>query len=397
MPPIGKVPEKAPTNNGHVKRPSCLHLTQTQSQSSPGKKDTHEAGISPLVKYLSERMGSSMTGTDHVEIAPPDPDVGDDVVGSTAADAARVIDVIKFLLKGWIPFGMVTGVVAEPGVGKSAFTLWLARTVMIGCDWFNGTQGPTKPSKVLWCGTENDMAITLQRMRSWGIPLDRLVLPFSSPLNTIDLTVPDHLDRIEALVHRHRTLMVVVDSLRGGHDGDENSSRVGKVLQGLSTIAERTTAAVVIVHHTRKLTVDEEVTANSSRGSNAILAMMRSQIGIDKPDQENPWCRVRVLKENLGIRPKPVGFRVTSTGLEFGQAPERPKKEKRETKKDAACQWLLNNMVPGQAYAAKGMIERAEPFGHTAEALKRAREVLKVESKNESAGWMWFLPNPVEG
>ncbi|MGZ7274461.1 AAA family ATPase, partial [Streptococcus pyogenes] len=87
-------------------------------------------------------------------------------------------------------------------------------------------------------------------------------------------------------------------SLRGAHDGDENCSRVGKLVKRLVGLAERTGCAVVLIHHTRKLGQGEAVSANASRGSNAILAMVRSQIGIDKPDPKSDWCRVQMLKEN---------------------------------------------------------------------------------------------------
>jgi hypothetical protein len=291
---------------------------------------------------------------------------------------------------------MVTGIVAEPGDGKSAFALWMARTVMTGCDWFNGTKGPANPAYVLWCPTENDMAITLQRMRDWQIPMDRLVLPFKDdPLCPVNLTNAAHLELIEALVNRYRTPMVVIDSLRSGHDGDENNSRVGRVLQNLAVIAERTNAGMEVVHHTRKLMVDEEITANSCRGSNAILAMMRSQIGIDRPDPKSKWRRVRVLKENLGIAPPPIGFQVTATGLEFGPAPERPRKQ---TQKDDVEEWLQNRIKPGETYRASEVIAEAEQRGfHERTVRKAATERLGIDPKpvrqdGKIAGWEWRRP-----
>jgi RecA-family ATPase len=259
---------------------------------------------------LGQVLYSALKGTDDIVIG-SDAEATD-VEGATMADAAKLIASVLFLLKGWIPFGMITGIVAEPGNGKSAFSLWLARTIVTACMWFTGLRALPKPARVLWCGTENDLAITLDRMRKWGIPEHGIILPFKDdPLRPIVLTDDSHLERIESLVNRYKTPAVFIDSLRGGHDGDENNSQVGRVLQSLSAIAQRTGAAFIVVHHTRKLSVDEEVTANSSRGSNAILALMRSQIGIDRPDPESPWRRARVLKENLGLAPKPVGFRIT--------------------------------------------------------------------------------------
>jgi RecA-family ATPase len=225
-------------------------------------------------------------------------------------DAAKLIAGVKYLVRGWIPFGMVTGFIAEPGVGKSAFALWTARTIMTGDQWFTGAVGP-QPGSVLWCPTENDMAITKDRMEKWRIPFKRLRLPFDDPLASVDLLDVTHLERIESLICKYQTKAIFVDSLRGSHDGDENSSRVGKVLKNLAEIAERTSAAVIVVHHTRKLIEGEEVTANSSRGSNSILALFRSQLGFDKPDADSDWVRVRMLKQNLGLAPAPFGLRIT--------------------------------------------------------------------------------------
>jgi hypothetical protein len=355
-------------------------------------------GHPKLADRLRDPFGRIQTGTDEILIGSDlhllEEENGN-VQGATMADAAKLVAGVRYLVREWVPFGMVTGIVAEPGVGKSAFALHaIARPIVTGCQWFTGAKGPPKPGYVLWCPTENDMAITLQRMRDWGIPLDRIILPFKDdPLAAVNLTCDEDLEKVEALVNKYRTMAVVVDSLRGGHDGDENNSRVGRVVQSLASIAERTRAAVIVVHHTKKLMVDEEITANSSRGSNAILAMMRSQIGIDKPDLKSRWLRVRVLKENLGIAPRPIGFQVTSKGLEFGASPEKPRKQ---TEKDRAEVWLRDHMEPGHWYPSGELLEEAEQFGYSANAIQRAREAIGIVKpdhvRKTKDGWEWSLP-----
>lgn len=350
---------------------------------------------SSLGQYLA---AGKRTGTDAIEIgsALPVPR-GKELKSATMADAAKVVAGILYLLRQWIAFGMLTGVIAEPGIGKSAFVLFaLVRVVVTGCDWFNGMKGPIEPGDVLWCPTENDMAITIERMKNWGIPMERIRLPFADdPLAAVNLTNGKHLERIELLINHHQIKLVVIDSLRGGHGDDENNSRVGRVLQALASIAERTNAAIVVVHHTKKLMVDEEITANSSRGSNAILAMMRSQIGIDRPDPKSKWCRVRVLKENLGIAPQPVGFLVTENGLKFGPAPEKPRKQ---TQKDDAEEWLRDRMKPGKAYVASEILAEAMQHGHCERTVRKAAiERLQIKPKpvrkdGKIAEWEWRLP-----
>ena len=167
------------------------------------------------------------------------------------------------------------------------------------------------------------------------------------------------------------------------------------MLQSLGGIAERTKAAIVIVHHTRKLSFDEELSANSSRGSNAILAMVRSQLGIDRPDKDSDWCRLQMLKENLGLRPRPVGFRISSKGLEFGEAPQKPKKE---TQQDRAKDWLHEHMEPGKWYPAGELLDDAKQFGYSTNAVQRAREELGITKptnvRKKGTTWQWRFPDP---
>lgn len=310
------------------------------------------------------------------------------------ADAVKAVGDVKYLVKDWIPYGMLTGIVAEPGIGKSAFALGaLAKTVATGCRWFNNYAGP-KPGYVLWCPTENDLAITLKRMKDWEIPFDKIKLPLPDVLQAVDLTDISHIQRIEHLVSKLKVKLVVIDSLRGGHADDENSSKVGHIMKSLSSLAERTGTALVVVHHIKKLMSDEEVTANSSRGSNAIVAMMRSMIGIDRPDKNSKWCRMRVLKENLGIAPKSIGFRVTGEGLEFGDAPQ---KQVKTTVLDKTAEWLKEKLKSGKEYRVADVESEATASGISVKTLRKCLSDVGVESTpvrkdGKLAYWTWRLP-----
>jgi len=345
--------------------------------------------------WFAERLAEQLRGTDAIVIGSAESPVPGDIEDASMADVAKRVAGIRYLVKGWIPFAMTTMLVAEPGKGKSAFALYgLVRPIVCATDWFNGMTGPAKTGFALWCDTEGTAAITVQRIKDWNLPAHRIKVPFADdPLRSVNLTNLEHLEQIEAVTNKHRCKLVVIDSLRGAHDGDENNSRVAHVLKELASIAERTKAAIIIVHHTRKLYVDEELTANSSRGSNAILAMVRSQLGIDKPDKTSDWMRLQMLKENLGLKPRPIGFRIGAKGLEFGAAPERPRKE---TRRDKAEEWLLQNMTPGKWYKAAELRDEAEQGGFSETALRRARNelgIVKPDHVRKTAdGWEWRLP-----
>ena len=103
-------------------------------------------------------LANTLRGTDTIKIG-GSMEVDRNVRAATMADAAKLIASVRYLMHRSSPFGMITGLIAEPGVGKSAFALWLAPSIMAGKPWFTGRKGPS-PSRVLWCSTENDMAIT---------------------------------------------------------------------------------------------------------------------------------------------------------------------------------------------------------------------------------------------
>lgn len=310
------------------------------------------------------------------------------------ADVAAVISGVTFLVPDLIPFGMVSMLVGPPGVGKSLVALYaLARPIVTGSDWFTGSPGPSKPGFVLWCDTESSAAITIERIKAWSLPGERILVPFhDDPLRSLNLTHEGDLERIEAVIGKYRCKLVVVDSLRGAHNLDENNSSVSTVVQRLATIAERTGTAVVVIHHTKKMREDEDITANSSRGSNALVGLVRSQIGIDKPDPQSPWCRLSMLKENLGLKPAPIGFRISDTGLEFGKAPERPRSE---TGHDRATAFLITNMRKGVWHSAAELTELAIQEGIASVTLHRARVALGITKpdglRKEGGAWQWRI------
>ncbi len=167
-------------------------------------------------------------------------------------------------------------------------------------------------------------------------------------------------------------------------------------------VCEQTRAAAVVLHHTKMLSVDEDLTMHCSRGSTAFLAAVVSQIVIDIPDPRpnlrDAWRRLQVLGENLGIAPKPVGFRISDAGLTFGEAPKRPPKP--PTEKDDAEAWLRGRMKPGEVYKASEIIDAAVQHGHAERTVRKAvTEKLGVKPKpvrkdGKIAEWEWVVPVP---
>lgn len=354
-----------------------------------------QLGYSERLKQLMKQLSQ---GTDLIRIgsgAVPEAEVR----AGDMSMVAEIVQGVRFLVKGWIPYGMLSMVMGPPGVGKSGFALGgLAAPILVGGSrWFNGLKAPKKPGYVLWCDTEGTAAITVQRIKDWKLPPKMIKTPWADdPLRSVDLSMQGHLDQIEDVINKYKTKMAVVDSLRGSHKGDENCSRIANVLDALAKIAERTQAAIVIIHHMRKLFEGQEVTPDASRGSNAIIAGVRAQLAIYRLNHDDEWARLEMMKENLGLRPDPIGVRITKTGIVFGDVPE---KKKRETQMGRAEDWLRQNMKPGKWYWAKELLADADECGFSGNAIQRAREDLGIVQpdylKKEDKRWKWMLPGKV--
>lgn len=316
---------------------------------------------------------------------------------STWADMEKIISGVKWLIPGWVPQSMLTGLVAEPKMGKSGFALWgLIRPIVTGCNFFTG-HPCSDPGYVLYCDTERSAAINIERMRKWGILTDRILMPFKDPNKIIDINEQETIDRIHNVVCRKNVKHIVVDSYRGSHKRDENKSCTYSGLQNLGGICEETRVGCSLIHHAGKLIVGEDLTLNCGRGSNAFLAAVRCQIAIDRPDLKSDWKRLQVLGENLGTCPTPVGFRFRDWGLEFGLAPQRHQQDERTTRKGDAKQWLLDNMEPNVWMDAGPLIEEAAEAGYPySGSLSRARNSLGIKTEKFGKISKWMLVQEIK-
>lgn len=356
----------------------------------PKKKLTKTKPNHALVKSLNKRSDEVQIGQDR-EFAPIY-EIGN------WSKLAEQIGAIKWLIPGWLPYGMLTGLIGEPKAGKSAFALaGLVGPIITGKQFFNHSRFG-KPQQVIWVDTERRAAINVKRIQDWGLPGDKIINPFADLSETFNLQNPNHIAQLMGTICKYEIPLTIVDSFRGSHTGDENKSTVSNPLGELARISEMTSSCIAVIHHTKIIGEDEEININSGRGSNAFLAAVACQIAIDRPDRNSPWRRLQILGENLGISPPPVGFTINDTGIEFGNAPTRPKKT---TEKDEAAEWLLKKMNRGEEYNAGELLEEAEGLGINRRTLSRASQLIGVQSTPVRNGKVishhcWILPPPPE-
>jgi putative DNA primase/helicase len=313
---------------------------------------------------------------------------------TTWEDIAHVVGPIEWEWKGWLAKGFLTIIASESGMGKSYLSLKIAACYLEGQDWPDGKPFTEERGAVLWCEAEAAQALNLDRAKQLRLPIDRIYTPLPDPLNDIDLGNQQHQKAILNLAHRPELKLIIVDSLRGAHRGDEDASDIFGTVRWLAQLARDTVKPVILIHHLRKrgLTDTAEITLDRLRGSSAIVQPARIVWALDRPDlTDHDTKRLSVIKSNLGKFPPPLGLTIDESGVHFGAVPEPPKIE---TQKDRATE-LLISLLEDEPVAASDIESAAKANGistRTLNAAKAALGIVSVKTQGKNGRWMWSLP-----
>ena len=204
----------------------------------------------------------------------------------------------------------------------------------------------------------------------------------------------EHRAAIRSTAQRPDVRAIFVDSLRGAAGGSENSSEFMEAVLWLAELARDAGKPVVLVHHLRKPGEDDRasaVTLDRLRGSSAIVQPARVIWAVDAPDPDRPTRRrLSVIKSNLARFAEPIGFDVTEAGVEFGDAPEPPRKETQVAK---ATDLLLSLLADGPVMATD-IFNEARQAGVSERTVRNAKKELRVVARKRPGDrrWEWALP-----
>lgn len=339
------------------------------------------------IRKIAKSIGSKPTAGQMIEInqeESPDP--------KTWQDLRQLLGPIEWDWKGWLPKGLLTMIVSAPGDGKSMLALRICASYLMGIPWPDGSSFAGDPGCVLWCEAEGAQAINLDRAESWGLPIEKIYTPLDDPFSDFKLDDPNHFAALINKASRPEVKFIVVDSLRGAISGDENKS--GETINNIKYLAETardTGKPLLITHHLRKRNLfdNEEINLDRIRGSSAIIQLARVIWAIDNPDTDNKDVkRLKVIKNNLGPFPGPTGLAINNQGIEFMEAPEKPRQETIMDKSINLLQVLLKD---GPVLYSK-IEDEFNQAGISIVSARRAKDKLHIVSVRKQESWYWSLP-----
>lgn len=180
-----------------------------------------------------------------------------------------------WLIEPLLPSSGAMLIYGDPKIGKSFAALQLAEAIQAGTPWLGF---PCRQGKVAYIQLDTPRNVWQTRIKELVHSHSMTNLPSFADRETLethpfDILNPDHLVLLSNALDGKGFDLVIIDTIREAHSGDENdSTAMQKVIASL-TAATRP-AALVIVSHARKSGEESYSLMNDNRGSSYIVGRM---------------------------------------------------------------------------------------------------------------------------
>lgn len=321
---------------------------------------------------------------------------------------------VKWLLQGLIPFGAITVLAGQPGLGKSLLTIRLAADFSAGrLDQSGDVLMLTAEDPIAEVVVPRLAAARAKRsaVRFGTVEADGLSIP---------MRLPEDVDLLGELVRAHYAKLVVIDPLSahlGGRVDSWKDQSIRTALAPLAALASEQELAVLVVAHLNKgLSTDP---LQRLGGSIGLPAAARSVLllGRDPDDHDGERGSDRVLahvKSNFGRPATSLAFRIVQTPvnptfphmhaaeiIETGTSPHEASQllSTREwgglPEVTAKAVAFLQNALAQGPRRAKEVEAEAREASLPLDTVKRAKPTAGVRTYKErgvaNGSWIWEL------
>lgn len=214
---------------------------------------------------------------------------------------------LDWLWRGYLPFGKLTILDGDPGLGKSALTTDLAARFSRGVE-FPFQNGYLEPGVTLIVSGEDDIADTIKpRLRAAGADMSRvatLALRVDDAGDVIPFSVPEDMPRLRDALGESGARFVVIDPITAFLSAgvqSHNDASVRTAMNPLALLAQQTRAAFLLLRHLNKDTREGKALYRGG-GSIGFTGSARSVLlAAPKPSEDG----VRVLAQTKANLARP--------------------------------------------------------------------------------------------
>lgn len=321
-------------------------------------------------------------------------------------------EVVTWLWPGRVPWGKLTVLEGDPGVGKSTLALQVAAYVSSGRRLLPNV-APIEPTSVLILPSfEDGTADTIvPRLMAADADCTRIHelrgVAYNGAAQSAPLSFPNDVEALREAIMSHGARLVILDSLTTSLSPGTDLYRdmdVRKALVTLARVAEETGVAVIVIRHFTKSGRGNAVAAGG--GSVAISGVARVVLQVHKaPDDDSKRilavakCNVAMVSPSLQFSLEDAGTcaRIRWEGESSHSADDLvalrvPDDGEREVTEEAS-DWL--RVTLGVSVLPRSeVIELAKRAGYRERTVQRAAKRIGVKHKRGGFGapGLWELP-----
>ena len=302
---------------------------------------------------------------------------------------------MQWLWHPYIPFGKLTIIQGNPGEGKTTLALRLAAACSTGTP-MPGME-PVAPFPVIYQSAEDGMGDTIKpRLMEAGADLERVL---SIVEDKVQLSLLDV--RIEQAIREHKARLMILDPIQGyigSHVDLNRANEIRSVLKSVSSVAERTGCAIVLIGHLNK--ASGASSAYRGLGSIDFRAAVRSVLLIGRL-KNDPTVRVIVHdKSSLAPEGKSLAFGLGDeegfrwlNGYDGITSEELLGGVTAETKTAMAEELIRTMLAGGQEVMAEEVFQAAQHKGISRRTVNEAKKIIaNIVTRKVGKFWFWSLP-----
>lgn len=250
----------------------------------------------------------------------------------------------KWLVKGFLPYGKVAGLVAPGGTGKSQLLLQLAVSIAGGVPFLCFPDAPESGEVLILAAEDDDEELhrrtyniinslamahrddeALMQRISKNLYIRSMVaennLMTVATNGTKEITHTTYVDRlIRTAAKMPKLRLIIVDPASRFRGGDENAAQdTTRFIEALERLRTATGATVLVAHHTNKWSSSvSEQNQNAARGSAAFTDGIRWQMNLQVPSENRAkslmlptehrrsFIEADIVKNNYGPPIEPI-------------------------------------------------------------------------------------------